>query len=450
MKYMKIIVIIFIMFLTIGYAATNITLSITGDAYIASDIDDFEVYFSSLKLNGVEDMSIFKSATEFEFETVGLGEFFIEYEVTNASKKFDANVDVVCDINLPIYDEDEYTSVFYGDGVINARESEEGYYLINKGAPYKPDTTLIVNCKIEATPVERNEYGSGDVSDVFGAWLTGKVVYIDTEKFNVISSTEHTVTLLAYNVIGSDYKQIDSTNYVSFADSNGWSYTPGPKDIEIQSYNGNAKTYVNEYVEYLKTLTGSKNITGNLITVSQLGNLGCTISSTYASGTGLTCANSQHKDWLVNGKYWWTRSASSDYAQNVWAVSSSGSFVSSGFTGALGIRPIITLPKEVLDDFIVSFTIEGVEYQTYVNMTWEEWVDSEFNIGREFAVGTCTGFGFSSVCTEDESGTWVFSTSEPNLVVDIGNTVLATDSVTLYTEYYLADYGMMGAPEDPI
>ena len=48
MKYVKFILPMLIIFLTIGYAAINVTLSISGDAYISSDLDDLKFIFQIL------------------------------------------------------------------------------------------------------------------------------------------------------------------------------------------------------------------------------------------------------------------------------------------------------------------------------------------------------------------------------------------------------------------
>ena len=184
----------------------------------------------------------------------------------------------------------------------------------------------------------------------------GEVIQIANEKFNVISQTDDTVTMLAKYNLSTNYRQTTSTNSydygVSFASAAGWAHKPGPKEIDIQSYDGNAKTYVNNYVSYLKTETGNSSITGNLITLAQLGNLGCTYPSDYANATGgvRTCVNSENAEWLINGQGWWTRSAESgSYSTYIWVVNTGGSFepVAYHYSGR-GIRPVITISKSAL------------------------------------------------------------------------------------------------------
>ena len=182
MKYIKYIIPVLIIFLTIGFAATNVTLSITGDTYIASDLEDFDVYFSSIKFGGEETLSLLRSSTEFVYAINKNEEFTIEYEVTNASKKFDALVDVVCE-----YDFTEELNViennFDSNVSVLSRSSSTGtlYVLVEETIP---DSDFRISCKIEASPVERTEYGEGEVSEVPNTVAMLKATsYSDTTAF---------------------------------------------------------------------------------------------------------------------------------------------------------------------------------------------------------------------------------------------------------------------------
>ena len=181
-------------------------------------------------------------------------------------------------------------------------------------------------------------------------YTPGDEVTVAGETFNVIKDNGDTVTLLAQHNLGIDYKQTETNNDVTFSDGNGWEYTPGPKEIDIQLYDGDAKTYVNNYVAYLQGETGDSTLSGTLITVAELGDLGCTVPSDYAWGSGgWTCANSDNAEWLVNGQYWWTRSADPDDSNLVWYVNGDGGLSSNGyFSGYYGVRPVITISKSAL------------------------------------------------------------------------------------------------------
>ena len=74
--------------------------------------------------------------------------------------------------------------------------------------------------------------------------------------------------MLAQENLGTNYRQSTSKKGLSFANATGWEYTPDPREITIQETEGNAKNYINEYVNYLREETGDNTITGsiNLIT----------------------------------------------------------------------------------------------------------------------------------------------------------------------------------------
>ena len=179
----------------------------------------------------------------------------------------------------------------------------------------------------------------------------GDEIAIGSEHFNVISQTDDTITMLAQYNLSTEYKQSTTVNRVTFSDSNGWEYTPGPKEIDIQIWSTNPKTYVNAYVEYLKTELEDDSVTGDLITLTELKGLGCTIPSAYeyvSSSSSRTCTNSPYKSWLINNQGWWSRSAYSDYACFVWYVSDDGYLNYYSYSGSYGVRPVITISKDTL------------------------------------------------------------------------------------------------------
>jgi hypothetical protein len=58
MRNTKYLIGILLLFMTIGFAAISTSLSITGKTTVATTIDDFKVYFSDVKVNGVQDLSL--------------------------------------------------------------------------------------------------------------------------------------------------------------------------------------------------------------------------------------------------------------------------------------------------------------------------------------------------------------------------------------------------------
>ena len=198
--------------------------------------------------------------------------------------------------------------------------------------------------------VVKKEDGTYEV--VNRTYSVGNIVKIGTEGFHVIKDNEDTVTLFADYNLGTDYKQSTTANKLTFSNTYGWSNTPGPKEIDIQSYPGNAKTYVNNYVNYLKTevsATETDILTGNLITVTELGELGCTIRADYSNVSGTICEKSVNASWIANGQEYWTRSAYAPFNNRVLFVYPSGRIsFSIYFEGRFGIRPVITISKTLL------------------------------------------------------------------------------------------------------
>ena len=174
--------------------------------------------------------------------------------------------------------------------------------------------------------------------------------------------------MLAQQNLGTNYRQSETQNGVAFASSNGWGYTPGPKEIDIKQYIGKASTYVSEYVTYLQSeMKGDFFVSGNLITLAELKSLGCTIQDDYSYTGNETCANSKYSSWLVNDQNWWTRSTPSSYGGTggVWGVSSSGILDDTYYVDLYGIRPVITMISN--SDLGTKITIASEDFYVVEN-----------------------------------------------------------------------------------
>ena len=230
-----------------------------------------------------------------------------------------------------------------GKTTVNCTNLDSGY----AGATYSMDITIET---IQAD--QKWSYTPGHTYKI------GEVVKIGSESFNVIKSDEDTVTMLAQYSLGSNYVQnpnaTDTDYKMTFSNGSGWEYTPGPKEIDIQACDGNAKTYVNNYVTYLQGETGDTTLSGTLMTVADLKALGCTVNDDYTydwateNGT-LICNNSPQASWLINGQTWWLRSASANNGGCAWYLGRTGKLGYEWITvNAAGIRPVITVSKDAL------------------------------------------------------------------------------------------------------
>lgn len=174
----------------------------------------------------------------------------------------------------------------------------------------------------------------------------GDVVTIGDEHFNVISDNGTTVSMLAKYNLGTDYRQSSTKNYVSFSVTNGWEYTPGPKEVDIQKHEGNAKTYINNYKSFLQSQLNYDFVIVDFISLENLNKLDCTIIADYSDGN--MCYDSFYKDWLINSQSWWTKSTYSGGPVGIWIVFSEGGIGRNSYYANYGIRPVITIPKEAL------------------------------------------------------------------------------------------------------
>ena len=380
MKYVKFILPMLIIFLTIGYAAINVTLSISGDAYISSDLDDFEVYISNITLDGVEDITLLRENLSFEFtsSTSRSEPYEISIQLTNNSSKFDAQLNTSCSISdaMTIINSQEIPEI------ITAKSSDTVNFDFDVSG-LESGTTSTLSCTFTVTPIERTEYGEGETPDKVNPWAVGREITLGSEKFNIISENDTTVTMLAQYNLGTNYWQSTTLNSVFFTrTSAGWEYTPGPKEIDVQLWSTNyIAPYLNNYVAYLAEMTGDSTLSGDLITLSDLKELGCTIQSDYSNTGEETCVNSEYSSWLINGQYWWTKSASSNGAPtHVWYFRNDGILDSGAGTNiSNGVRPVITISKETLKNDFVSFTLDGTNYLALNGMNINEWLNSIYN-----------------------------------------------------------------------
>ncbi len=207
-----------------------------------------------------------------------------------------------------------------------------------------------------------NSVGRGEAESEYDSLLdleVGEEYCFDDECFYTISNDKKgTIKLMAkYNLYVGHYYN-DSNDFYSIAKSDklygkqhytalGLDLTGGYPRIGGVAYsndatdntyaNSNPKRYVDEYVEYLRSITGI-NLTGELATRDDLINLGCTYNSSQK-----TCLTANF-DW-VTGLTYWTMTGGSE-SRKVYVVGADGFFdETSGMldTQQRGVRPVITI-----------------------------------------------------------------------------------------------------------
>ena len=354
-----------------NFDTSNVTNMFGMFAYAGYASSDFEVDISTLNTSNVTDMSFMFAAAANQSGILDVSNFDTN-KVTNMGGMFwkagYANPSFTLDVSG--FDTSNVTDMSYMfwstgrssdklDIVLTIKNPNTNIYLIfsetaiMEGSKIKVNYTNltkgIANRMVNTKSDGANVVLGNMVEEIKDEDLTiGDEVEINGEYFNVVSQTEDTVTLLPQYNLSTDYRQSTTANNVTFSTNDGWEYTPGPKEIDIQTWSTNPKTYVNAYVEYLKEQLGDDTVTGDLITLKDLEELGCTVPSDYAWGSGeWNCYDSPY-GWIANGQYWWTRSVFSTGSSSVWCVFPNGYLYVIGYFNHRGVRPVITISKETL------------------------------------------------------------------------------------------------------
>ena len=359
-KKLKLSMLVLVLLLAVGFAAVSTTLVINGTANFGTNEEEFDVYYSNALVNGEQDLSVITDNQTITFteSLTTLGDkYILDYDVTNGSKNYDAKLEMTCT------ESNDYLTVtnnFDIETILEASKTRSGKLTIELKKSYagSEELSVEITCTINARAAERTEASTEEPAlDAESQKIIGTEITIAKEKFNVISDNGDTITMLAQYNLGTDYRQSKANtsisglycNHVSFSHVGGWEYTPGPKEIDLNSdiVEAIVKTYINEYVTYLQGETGDTTLSGNLITLTELKSLGCTIQDDYSYTGNETCANSKYISWLSNGGSTWTRSAVSNEANHVWVLGVINLEKDPLHAGE-GIRPIITISKDVL------------------------------------------------------------------------------------------------------
>ncbi len=150
--------------MSIGFAAVSATLYLNGTIGIGTNNDDFDVYFSKAVENGVENNRLIQDKTHIAFTTElsEVGEkYVLNYEVTNASKQYDANLTMNC------IGGNEYLRVenkFDVSKILPARTTRNGNLTLKviKGT-VDQDIEVNITCEIKGNAVERDELGGDTI-----------------------------------------------------------------------------------------------------------------------------------------------------------------------------------------------------------------------------------------------------------------------------------------------
>ncbi len=146
-----------IILMTIGFAAVSTTLFLNGNTNIGTKEEDFDVYFSDVYIDDVQILkTISKDRKTITYETNELktkGETSIlDYEVTNASKQYDAKVEVNC---IPKEDEWIHVEAEQTEEIIEARSKGVGKINVTLKQNPLEEMSITFSCTLKVEAIER-------------------------------------------------------------------------------------------------------------------------------------------------------------------------------------------------------------------------------------------------------------------------------------------------------
>jgi len=232
MKKRKMIMFISILFMAIGFASVSAVLYLNGQIGIVGNTGDFDVYFSKAIENGVENSSIIKDRNHLEFTTelrVVDEEYVLDYEVTNASKQYDASIVMNCTGGNDFL---RVSNEFDIEEILPARTTRKGTLTLRVIKTPLEEMSAEITCEITGNAVEREEVGSEEIkNEVKGENFVNNLLqkvndinvtdYLDGNIHEMYSFHHETTVQLPENI---DYRYIgsDPYNYVKFNGDEIW------------------------------------------------------------------------------------------------------------------------------------------------------------------------------------------------------------------------------------
>ncbi len=299
MKKRKYVVIVLVLMLVIGFAAVTSTLVINGVLNIGENRDDFKIIFTSAKIDGTKRNDVISSdKTVINYETKTLTtideESILDYEVTNTSRNYDAEVDIVCNVV------DENDNAIEGNNIYVDMTYEPNKMILLSGETKKGKMTarlikavtepmdINIKCTLTGTAKERDTLGDGYIDpDKTGGTLMSykyntsfwqhkakitKVVFENTLTFHETSeelmydvSEAQDGSVMSYLVPNEE----DTTKYTLYINSDG-KVLANSSSVSLFDYFPNLQKI--EHLEYLDTsnVTDMKDMFNNCSSLTTL------------------------------------------------------------------------------------------------------------------------------------------------------------------------------------
>ena len=371
----KSMLIVAIILMSIGFAAISTTLIINGNAKVSENQDDFSVIFTAATLDGkdvyssvVDDTKKIINFTTSDLKTLNQTSI-LNYEVTNNSSNYDANVSVTCVPKTGTTA--KYTSIknkLENDAtVVKAKSSVNGTLTVTLDKVATESVTEEYTCKLEFNAVERDTIGKEIPAFQKDSWATiaANVKSGNTSKYNVGDTKEvdlgelgtHTVRIANMSactietsetacgfvvefvdIITNQKFNSTNTNVGGWRDSelriyvNGTIYNALPSDLQnvitttkvISGHGKNSGETNFETQDKLYLLNAQEVWNGNDYDTS----VGTSKQLDYYKNQVVTTTNyaGAIKQYNGTGSYWWLRSARSSNAYGFLRVINDGSW----------------------------------------------------------------------------------------------------------------------------
>ena len=387
-------IVIAILLLAVGFAAISTTLIINGNAKVSENADDFSVIFTAATLDG---KNVYASVIDdtkkiITFETNDLKTLnqtsVLNYEVTNNSANYDAEVIVNC--KLKDEAEAKYTSVKNelenNATKVLAKETLNGTLTVTLKKTATEEVREEYVCTLEFNAVGRDTLGEEISAFVNDSWSTiaANVKSGNTSKYNVGDTKEvdlgelgtHTVRISNMSecttetgettcgfvvefadIITSQKFNSTATNVGGWKDSelrtyvNGTIYESLPSDLQnvitstkVISSHGSTSGENNFETQDKLYLLSSEEIWGDFAS-SSFAKYDTTVGTSrqldYYKNQGVTTSSyaGAIKQYNGSNSYWWLRSANSNSANSFLYVYFNGYWGSYVAGSSIGVSP---------------------------------------------------------------------------------------------------------------
>ena len=387
-------IVVVILLLAVGFAAISTTLIINGTAKVSENNEDFSVIFTAASIDGndVYSTAVDETKKTITFTTSDLKTLnqtsVLNYEVTNNSSNYDAEVQVNCKVKDNTTA--KYTSIkneLEGNVTkVFAKESVNGTLTVTLNKTATEEVREEYTCKLEFNAVERDTIGKEIPAFQKDSWSTiaANVKAGNTSKYNVGDTKEvdlgslgtYTVRLSNKSACTTETSETACGFVVEFADiitqhsiNSTNTNVGGWRDSELRTYvNGtiyNAlPSELQNVISSTKVISGHGKTSGetNFETQDKLYLLSghevyedgtsrsisakdTSYSNTkqldYYKNKGITTSSYAGAIKQYNGRnsYWWLRSAYSDTPRNFLRIYSDGDWDIDSATFSAGVSP---------------------------------------------------------------------------------------------------------------